>query len=253
GGPLSSRRASFFFNIERRNVNELSVVSAQVVDPVTFAIVPFAESVPNLRTRTNLSPRFDYQVSANNSLTARYQYEQENEANNGVGQFSLPSTGFNEKSTEHQFQISDTQIINAKIINETRFQFVRQFNDRVPLTTDPTISVQGAFTGGGYSGGPSSDTLDRYELQNYTSVSLGKHFIKFGARLRATHDANESLSGFNGNFNFGLRQNPACPLNSTSEECPAIAGIQAYQMTVQGLAQGTTLAEIIANGGGASQ
>jgi len=253
GGPLLSKKASFFFNIEQRNINELSVVSAQIVDPATFTIVPFSEGVPNPRTRTNLSPRLDYQVSGNNTLTARYQYERENETNNGIGQFSLPSMGFNQQNREHQLQISDTQIINAKIINETRFQFVRETSDRTPQSTAPTISVQGAFNGGGSGGGLSSDTLDRYELQNYTSMSLGKHLLKFGARLRATRDSNESRSGYNGNFNFGLRQNPNCPPNSTPGTCPKITGIQAYQMTVQGLAQGMSLAQIIAAGGGASQ
>src|SRR5467141_2799938 len=253
GGPLLSKKASFFFNIEQRNIDELSIVSAQIVDPTTFAIVPFSEGVPNPRTRTNLSPRFDYQVSTNNTLTARYQYERENETNNGIGQFSLPSMGFNQQNREHQLQISDTQIINAKIINETRFQFVRETSDRTPQSTAPTISAQGAFTDGGNGGGVSSDTLDRYELQNYTSMSLGKHFLKFGARLRATRDSNESRSGYNGSFNFGLRQNPNCPPNSTPDTCPKITGIQAYQMTVQGLAQGMSMAQIIAAGGGASQ
>src|SRR5467141_883597 len=253
GGPLLSKKASFFFNIEQRNINELSIVSAQIVDPTTFAIVPFSEGVPNPRTRTNLSPRLDYQVSGNNTLTARYQYERENETNNGIGQFSLPSMGFNQQNREHQLQISDTQIINAKIINETRFQFVRETSDRTPQSTAPTISAQGAFNGGGSGGGLSGDTLDRYESQNYTSLSLGKHFLKFGARLRATRDSNESRSGYNGNFNFGLRQNPNCPPNSTPDNCPKITGIQAYQMTVQGLAQGMPMAQIIAAGGGASQ
>jgi len=253
GGPLLSKKASFFFNIEQRNINELSVVSAQIVDPTSFAIVPFSEGVPNPRTRTNLSPRLDYQVSANNTLTARYQYERENETNNGIGQFSLPSMGFNQQNREHQLQISDTQIINAKIINETRFQFVRETSDRTPQSAAPTISAQGAFTDGGNGGGVSSDTLDRYELQNYTSMSHGKHFLKFGARLRATRDSNESRSGYNGSFNFGLRQNPNCPPNSTPDTCPKITGIQAYQMTVQGLAQGMSMAQIIAAGGGASQ
>src|SRR6266403_960181 len=253
GGPLLSKKASFFFNIEQRNINELSIVSAQIVDPATFAIVPFSEGVPNPRTRTNHSPRFDYQVSPNNTLTARYQFERENETNNGIGQFSLPSMGFNQQNREHQLQISDTQIINAKIINETRFQFVRETSDRTPQNTAPTVSAQGAFADGGNGGGVSSDTLDRYELQNYTSMTHGKHFLKFGARLRATRDSNDSRSGYNGNFNFGLRQDPTCPPNSTPETCPKITGIQAYQMTVQGLAQGMPMAQIIAAGGGASQ
>ena len=260
GGPLVSKKASFFFNIEQRNLNELSVVSAQVLDPTSFAIVPFSDAVNNPRTRTNLSPRFDYQVSTNNSLTARYQYEREGETNNGIGQFSLPSMGLNERNREHQLQISDTQIVNAKIINETRFQFVRETSDRTPQSTAPTVSVQGAFSdGAGNGGGLSADTLDRYELQNYTSMSHGKHFLKFGVRFRATRDSNESMSNFNGSFSFGSRRNPMLPLNcavpNPPSTCPPpqITGIAAYQMTVQGLAQGMSLPQIIAAGGGASQ
>src|SRR5467141_1170153 len=132
GGPLVSKKASFFFNLERRDINELSIVSAQTVDPTTLAVTQFSDAVSNPRTRTNLSPRLDYQVSNNNTLTARYQYERENETNNGIGQFNLRSLGFNQLNTEHQLQISDTQILNAKTINETRFQFIRETSDQNP-------------------------------------------------------------------------------------------------------------------------
>ncbi len=252
GGPLG-KKASFFFNLDRRNINDLSVVSAQVLDPATFLIVPFSDAVPNPRTRTNLGPRFDYQIATNNTLAVRYQYERENESNNGVGQFNLASLGYNQLNTEHQLQVTDTQILNAKIINETRFQFIRESSDQTPLSSAPTISVQGAFTSGGNSNGRVSDILDRYELQNFTSMAEGKHFLKFGGRLRVNRDANETQSNFNGTFTFGSRQNPSCPANSTPETCPNITGIQAYQMTVQGLAQGTALAAIINAGGGSSQ
>jgi Carboxypeptidase regulatory-like domain len=232
GGPLS-KKASFFFNFDRRNITELSVVSAQVVDPTTFAIIPFSDAVPNPRTRTNLGPRLDFQLTPGNTLTVRYQYERENETNNGIGQFNLASLGFNQLNTENQLQITDTQILNAKIINETRFQFIRETSDQTPLSIDPTISVQGAFTNGGYARGKFSDILDRYELQNNTSMALGKHYLKFGARLRIYRDANEAQTNFNGTFTF--------------------TGIAAYQKTVQGLAQGMTIPQIIAAGAGASQ
>ncbi len=258
GNSSVSKKASFFFNIERRDINELSVVSAQVVDPATFAITPFSDAVPNPRTRTNLSPRLDYQLSASNTLTARYQYERENETGNGIGQFNLRSLGFNELNTEHQFQISDSQVLNPKTINETRFQFVRETSDRVPQSTAPTISVQGAFTDGGNGAGISNDTLDRYELQNYTSMSHGKHFLKFGIRVRANQNSNQSMSNFNGSFSFGSRPDPTvsgCAVNNPPSTCPQISGIVAYQKTLQFLAAGNTQANLllaIQNGGGAS-
>jgi len=251
GGPLS-KKASIFFNIERRDIHELSIVSAKILDP-NFNVIDFSDAVPNPRTRTNLSPRLDYQIGKNNTLTVRYQYEHENQTNNGIGQFNLPSLGFNQINTEHNIQVSDTQIISAKTINETRFRFNRETSDQTPQSTAPTISVQGAFTSGGNSNGLSTDTLDRYEFQNYTSMTLGKHFLKFGIRVRDNRDVNAALANFNGNFNFGLRQNPACLPNSPPSACPKITGIQAYGLTLQGLAQGLTLPAIIAVGGGASQ
>ncbi len=258
GGPLASKKASFFFNIERRDLNELSVVSAQIVDPTTLAVTLFSDAVPNPRTRTNLSPRLDYQVSTNNTLTARYQYERENETANGIGQFNLQSLGFNQLNTEHQLQISDTQVINAKTINETRFQFIRETSDQNPESTAPFISVQGAFNGGGNGAGINSDTLSRYELQNYTSMSHGRHILKFGVRLRASRDVNESMSNFNGSFSFGSRTDPTvsgCGVPNPPPACPQISGLNAYLITLKYLAAGNTPANLqnaIAHGGGAS-
>jgi hypothetical protein len=223
GGPLG-KKASIFFNLERRDTHDLSVVSAEVLDPNTFQVVPFSAAVPTPRTRTNLSPRLDYQLAKNNTLTVRYQYERENDTNNGIGQFNLASLGFNQLNTEHQIQVSDTQIVNAKTINETRFRFIRETSDQTPQNTSPTISVQGAFGSGGYPSGRVSDILDRYELQNFTSMNIGKHFLKFGARLRVNRDANEHQQNFNGTFTFGSRQNPSCPPNSTPQTCPNITG-----------------------------
>jgi Carboxypeptidase regulatory-like domain len=258
GGPLASKKVSFFFNIERRDINELSVVSAQIVDPATLVIAPFSAAVSNPRVRTELGPRIDYQLSTNNTLTARYQYERNNESNNGTGQFNLPSLAFNQLNAEHQFQVSDTQILNAKTINETRFQFIRETTSQSPQNTAPSISVQGAFNGGGNNSGLTSDTLDRYELQNYTSMSHGKHFLKFGSRLRANRDSNASMSNFNGSYSFGSRVDPTvagCAVPKPPSACPQISGLNAYRITLQYLAAGNTQANLqsaIAHGGGAS-
>src|SRR5262249_49734900 len=65
-----------------------------------------------------------------------------------------------------------------------------------------TISVIGAFTDGGSSAGELTNHTDRYELQNYTSIALGTHFLKFGGRLRIAHEVSLSGAGFNGTFTF---------------------------------------------------
>jgi hypothetical protein len=258
GGPLS-KKASFFFNIERRDINDLSVVSARILDPSTLAITPFSAAVPNPRGRTNLSPRLDYQISANNTLTVRYQFERENDSGNGIGQFSLPSQAFNALNTEHQLQINDTLTLNPKTINETRFRYSHETNGQTPQSTDPTLNVQGAFNGGGNGGGTSIGTQDRFEVQNNTYMSFGKHSPKWGGRLRATRDVNSSNSNFNGDFTFGSRIDPttACAMTvPLPQNCPQISGLTAYQITRQYLAMpGDPQANLllaISKGGGAT-
>ncbi|GAC1616013.1 MAG: hypothetical protein NVS9B13_00850 [Candidatus Acidiferrum sp.] len=258
GGPLS-KKASFFLNIERRDINDLSVVSAQILDPSTLAITPFSAALPNPRGRTNLSPRLDYQTSANNTLTVRYQYEREKETGNGVGQFSLPSQAFNALNTEHQLQFSDTLTVNAKTINETRFRYSHETNGQTPLNADPTLSVQGAFNGGGNSSGNSIDTQNRYELQNNTYMNTAGHSPKWGGRLRVTRDVNSSNANFNGDFTFGSRIDPttACAMTvPMPQNCPQISGLTAYQITRQYLAMPgdpqTNLLLAISKGGGAT-
>jgi hypothetical protein len=193
GGPIN-KNASFFFNVQRRNIDEVAVVNAPALG--------LSESVPNPRTRTNISPRIDYQVSTNNTLTARYQFYRDTQENAGVGGFVLPEAGYDTTSTEHTVQISDTQTIGTKAVNETRFQYLRDNSGQTPVGTDVAINVLGAFTGGGSSLGTQTDYQDHYELQNYTSISQGKHFVKFGGRLRAVHEVNTSNAGFNGTYTF---------------------------------------------------
>ena len=216
GGPLG-KKASFFFDAQRRNIDEVSIINAIVPnvnqDPTLAPLFPvvagctdvtcaYSAAVPYPHTRTNLSPRFDYQVSKNNTLTARYQFFRNTQENNGVGLFSLQQQGYNSTNTEHTVQISDTQVLSTKVINETRFQFLRESNEENPLSTQPSVSVPGAFTTGGSSGGRTTDQQEHYELQNYTSMALGKHFLKFGGRLRVVHDVNTDAGGFNGSWGF---------------------------------------------------
>ena len=253
GGALG-KKVSFFFNIERRNLNELSVVDAPFVDPTTLQITQFNGAFPNPRTRTNLSQRFDYQVTPSNTLTARYQYWRNNEDGDGVGGFGLPTLGYNALNTEHTFQMTDTQVLGPGTINETRFQYIHQERDQNPLNTTPTISIQGAFATGGNSGGVSLDTQNRYELQNITYVNVGKHAIKYGGRLRATTDDYLSNGGFNGTYVFGARVDPTvsgCNIPNPPGSCPVLSGLQAYVLTLQDQAEIPQI-PFSSNGGGAS-
>jgi len=79
-----------------------------------------------------------------------------------------------------------------------------------------------------------NDALNRYELQNYTSMAAGKHFVKFGVRVRSNRDENFETANFNGTFRSDPESLPpqAHPVRAQR----GAHGIQAYQQLVMGLA-----------------
>jgi len=226
GGSLS-KKLSLFVTVDIRDINDVEVVDAQTVDPATFAIIPFSAAVANPRKRYNVSPRVDYQLTKTNTLSVRYQYFRNNETNDGITAFSLPSQAFNSLSTEQTLQVSDTQAFGTNIINETRFQYLRDESSQIPQSTAPSVTVGGAFTGGGNTLGNIVDSTNHYELQNYTSIQLKKNLLKFGGRLRGLTDVNTATSGFNGSFFF--------------------PSIQAYQATLEGSEQSAVQYSITGN------
>src|SRR5208337_1541376 len=264
GGAIN-KKASFFLNIEQRDIQALNIVSSTVVcgDPVLlipcpssdaqFSIIPYSAAVANPQTRTNLSPRIDYQLTPNNTLTARYQYFRNSESNDSVGQFNLAEVGTNYLSTEHTLQVTDTQTINVSTINEIRFQYVHDNILTTPVNTTTSVTVGGAFSGLGSGGLDTSDIQNRYEVQDIVYKNFRKHSWKFGGRLRSTNDNNSTQGNFTGQYIFGSRPNPdtTCVPSTANNNC-IITPIEAFQITESLLAQGQTIPYIQTQGGGAS-
>jgi uncharacterized membrane protein YgcG len=126
------------------------------------------------------------------------------------------------------------------VVNETRFQYLRDGDGLTSLDLTPQTTVLGAFTGGG-NGTVSSDHQDHYEFQNYTSVIHSNHTMKFGGRLRALRDSNSSTAGFNGTFTFSsLCSQDTFPSNSSCVDQAPGPGM--YQYAEQLLQGGATTA-----------
>ncbi|MEJ2008494.1 MAG: TonB-dependent receptor [Acidobacteriota bacterium] len=231
GGPLG-KKASFFFDFQRRNINRASLVNTVVLDP-SLNVVPYVASVPNPRVLMNLSPRADFQLSPNNTLSVSYRYFEIDERNDGVDTQSLPSQAFDRLFHHHNIQIIDTQVMGSRVVNQTSFQYLHFNNAQVPQDFSPTIDVLGAFTGGGNSSGTFNRSETHYTFQNYTTMTLGNHVVRFGGRMLVLPRSESTNGGFNGTFTF----------NSLSD----------YQQTEQGLQNGLTMAQIQAASYGPSQ
>ena len=200
-GPLS-KKASYFTNFERRSSQTNAVIHATVLDTAGTSQIVVNQALPSPNTLTMFSPRVDLQMGKSNTLTLRYSLMKNDRTNSGVGQLNLASQALNSSTTTQTLQVGNSEVFGAKVVDDTRFQYTRTRMAQTPVSNDPTILVQGAFTGGGNSSGASHDNNDSYELQNYFSIQAGKHYLSPGIRLRIRRDANVSRAGYNGQYLF---------------------------------------------------
>ncbi len=200
-GPVIPGKASFFFDFQRSETDENDVINAVILD-ASLNEVAFNQTLLTPARRTTFSPRLDWQLNPTNTLIARYTYERSERRNQGVGDFNLPERAFDTEGTQHTIQLTETAVINQRVINETRFQFERNRTRREGGLFAPTVIVREAFTSGGAQVLLSTNDTDRFELQNFTSWTLGAHSLKAGARLRHIRLTDVSQQNFAGTFTF---------------------------------------------------
>ncbi|MGD0345109.1 MAG: carboxypeptidase regulatory-like domain-containing protein [Terracidiphilus sp.] len=209
-----NKKASYFLSVEGRDNPDASVYTVGIpiqTGGTGFYFIPTNSSNGNVidttgaiyspAQRIEVSPRLDLQLGQKNTLTLRYQFESGSTSGN-FGSTSLPQQATGNTTSEHSVQFDDTQIINDRIVNETRFQYRLAPTVSTSVSTAPKVGVGGFFTGGGNSGQSSSDHSSHIELQNITTMTHGTQAIKFGTWLRDNRDANTSSGGFNGSFTF---------------------------------------------------
>jgi len=258
-GPITKKKSSFFVDFEKRDINDIALVNATILDP-SLNFVGFQESFPTPNRRMNFSPRFDYQLNASNTLVARYRYSH-SKGVSGVGGFQLDSRAYNVTNTEQNVQLTETAIINKKIVNETRFQFEHEISDSNANNSIPTINVQDAFIGGGSQVGLAANTRNQIELGNNTSIALGNHALKFGGRLRYEHISDFSPANFGGTWVFSGGSVPQLDASNNIVTDPTthlpvpvlLTSIQRYQLTQRLLRLGFSGVELRNRGGGPTQ
>ena len=257
-GPLSAQRASYFLDIERREEDDNATIRAVILDQA-LNIVPFSQTILTPDRRTTFSPRLDYQLNGANTLVVRYSFSRSSTQNAGVGDFNLAERAYDSSSTQHTFQLTETAVINQKVINETRFQFLRNRRQQESQNLTPTLRVSEAFVGGGSQVGLSENDQDRFELQNNTSWTAGNHSLKAGARLRAIRIDDLSPQNFLGTYTFSGGVGPQL---DASDQIVFIDGqpvlipitsIERYRRTLFFLGRALSPTEVRLRGGGATQ
>ena len=90
--------------------------------------------------------------------------------------------GYHAQNQSQTLQLTETGVLGAHAVNETRFQYQRADPTSVANESGASLAVLGAFNGGASPVGHSSDLQSGFELQNYTSMIRGAHSPGVGHR-----------------------------------------------------------------------
>ncbi|HWD99995.1 MAG TPA: carboxypeptidase regulatory-like domain-containing protein [Bryobacteraceae bacterium] len=249
-GPLN-KRASFFLDFERRNIQDNAIVNATLLDD-NFNPYNLQQSflVPN--TRTEFGPRIDYQLNGSNTLSLRYYYMRSDEQNAGIGgtQFlNLPSQGYSYRNDENSAVITETAVINSKVVNEVRARYMKYVTKDFAANTGSAVDVLSEFNGGGAQIGRTVDAEARWELQNFTTWTAGSHAFKAGFRVRQWQEGLISPQNFGGTYTFSGRLAPILDANNqpvgnpadcmnlqqgalAPSDCTSISALEQYRRTL---------------------
>lgn len=199
-GPIN-KRASFFMNFARRDVDDTAVINATTLD-AALNLSTVRKAVVTPKTFMNVGPRFDFALNKNNTLNIRYNLNTQDLNKQGVGGFSLESRAYDYSDRLHILQAVDMAVVSPRTVNEFGFQYIWYYIKQKPVNSNPGLIVFDAFTGGGDQVGPYSFKRHEGELRDYLSITTLAHTIKFGARLRWAHIGDTAPNFFNGAFIF---------------------------------------------------
>ena len=261
-GPLN-KRASFFLDYNERDITNNAITNAVFLDPDTLLPTPVNTAVITPQINRTISPRVDYQLSPNHTLTARLDERISSYENAGLGGYHLPppyaALAYNTSGNAQNVMLTETAVLSQQTENETRFQYYRNWMQSLGNET-PQVNVANSFITGGNGVGNTFDRTHHYELQNYTSVTRGTHSFRFGVRARRNSDQNNNPVGFNGTFTFLGGVAPVLDANnqivyaaSGNSETMLLTSIQQYQRNQMLQQAGFSGTQIQLLGGGPSR
>lgn len=197
-GPIN-KKTSFFLSETIQQIANNAVVNA--VNPADISS-SLSEALPAPQHTLTFSARLDHQFSPSNFGYLREEWSQTHITNSGIAPLVLPDAAFASSTSTNTLQISDTQILGSRAVNEVRLQYIRTRLRQDPNSNAPATIVEGSFQAGGNLAQELQDHQDRFELQDLVEFEHHAHAVRAGIRLRELRDSNSSTANFNGEFIF---------------------------------------------------
>jgi hypothetical protein len=239
GGPITQKKSDVFFALEKRDIDEFSVVDAVTLNP-DGAPAPLQQSIPAPQRLWIGSARADWQIRTNDLATVSFSSNVNNLGNQGAGGLVLAEAGYNSLSSEYDLRLLNTQTVGANLLHETRIGYSWKRTEQTPLSMEPSLQVAGYFAGGGSSAGELNNRERDLEADDDVILSRGRHTLKFGVQSLGVFEHDYDPDTFNGAFVFGGGSAPVLDANNNpTGETTTITAIEQYRRAIASLPGGT--------------
>jgi hypothetical protein len=239
GGPIIGRNSDFFLALEKRDIHEFSVVDAVTLDSA-YNPAPLGQTVAAPQNLWIGSARGDWQITPSDSATLSFSSSLNNLGNQGVGGLIAETSGFNRLQSEYDLRLLNTQIVSSHLLHETRIGYSWLGTQQTPLSTEPSLMVEGYFTSGGATSGNLNNRERDLEADDDLIFSRGKHSLKLGVQSLAFFVHDYDPDTFNGAFVFGGGSAPTLDANNNpTGETTTITALEQYRRSQLNLPGGT--------------
>ncbi len=185
-GPIRPLRdTTFLFSINHQEEDLSNTVNAIVQDPAnpTGPGITFNQNVPGSNINTSLTMKVAHQINDHHSAFLLYRFYDAHRTNLNIGGLTLPSAGNQGFGFDMDLTFHDDLAFAPNKFNQFSILFERNIDRTVSDQDIPSISVQGAFLGGG-SQTDDLQTENNPNISDIVSWTTHKnHQLKFGVQL----------------------------------------------------------------------
>jgi len=142
----------------------------------------------------------DMDLGGNHSLGVEFEYSTSREENNGVGGFTLPERGSDDRSNDWSLDMRE-RTFSESMTNDFRFRVSHQFDRTVPVSEGFAYDVADAFNaGGGTNRGTDEETV--FQFEDRLRLERGEWNFQFGGEVQYRKSLSLSEDDYNGTFDF---------------------------------------------------
>jgi hypothetical protein len=238
-GPVVRKKSGFALALEKRDIDELSVVNAKGLDTAHNQIA-LQQTVAAPQRLWIASARNDWQITPNDVGTLSFSANNNSLGNQGVGGLTLAEGGYSSSVSEYNLRLSNVLTLSPNLLHETRIGYTWKRTAQTPNSLDPSLQVLGYFSGGGATSQNLNNRERDLEIDDDVMLTRGKHSFKIGAQSLGIFVHDYDPDTFNGAYVFGGGSAPMLDSGGNpTGQTTTISPIEQYRRARSNLAGGS--------------